>query len=824
MDSKAKELPLVGRGEPQRGQAPEVGEFILPKDVGLDMHIPDELQKGVILTKISEKHKDKKKQVVFKIDPDEGTLKWEREGGWAVQIETIKELRPTQDSLSLHIIYILSATYKSLYLLFPTQDLFVTFHTALSKLHNIRQGLAPSSAGTSTLADLELRDAVWERQYWKGADEEGDQKLDFDDVQRLTNEQVKVLIEGAAPGKITLDFPAFQRFVRKLKYRPELEKVYKHLVKESVDAKAKEREEMDWVAFEKFMRGIRRVKSLFESYATSPVEVKDGKNKVEVKASEKVDGKVDGKLESKPTEKVVEKVETNPTASYKHDMSLPLSAYYISSSHNTYLVGHQLVGVSTTEGCRSVECTGHIRLSSGPVVYHGKTLTSLVSLSDICSAINKYGFVTSAVKGQEEIVDVMEDAFGERLIKVSMKGEGKDGEEGKDEGEVIEGGVAVKVRKLPSPEALMGKVMVKAKNLFEVAKLASINAALVREKAKLEDSSSSSSSDEGEPESGTGGLKDNLKFKWRKLLGEGEGKIKMSLRLASLLVYTVGIKCHGFGPDIPYEPQHMFSLSESKARRLLKANMSDLIRHTQGTRVSSSNYEPHRFWAAGAQVVALNWQTFGKSGYMINQAMFLRNNRVGYVLKPQALREPDSELLKKKTGHFFRVSIISAQQLPRLRDSTGQEIVEKSIVDPFVEVSLHIPDWTHSPFLPSAQTTSSSDVKYSPPKDASATQATQARTVAVKTRVIKNNGFNPVWEEEFMVPFDCVGGMRELIFVEFKVCQEGKDDDDDVPIGSYCAPLGSLESGYRYLPLHDNQMSPYLFSTLFVKIDVRDAE
>lgn len=138
--------------------------------------------------------------------------------------------------------------------------------------------------------------------------------------------------------------------------------------------------------------------------------------------------------------------------------------------------------------------------------------------------------------------------------------------------------------------------------------------------------------------------------------------------------------------------------------------------------------------------------------------------------------------------------IISAQQLPRPKDAFGREVVDKSTLDPYVEVSLHIPDWTHSPFLPSE----SARDAYSPPTTGPATlAATSARTLTVKTGVVKNNGFNPVWEEKLSVPYDCVGNMLDLVFVRFAVKQEDKDDDE--PLALYCTSLASLNLGEYFV-------------------------
>jgi len=58
---------------------------------------------------------------------------------------------------------------------------------------------------------------------------------------------------------------------------------------------------------------------------------------------------------------------------------------------------------------------------------------------------------------------------------------------------------------------------------------------------------------------------------------------------------------------------------------------------------------------------------------------------------------------------------------------------------------------------------------------------------------VKNNGFNPVWEEALSIPFDCVGEMMDLIFVKFDVKED--DGEEHGPLAVYCSSLGSLERG-----------------------------
>ena len=105
-------------------------------------------------------------------------------------------------------------------------------------------------------------------------------------------------------------------------------------------------------------------------------------------------------------------------------------------------------------------------------------------------------------------------------------------------------------------------------------------------------------------------------------------------------------------------------------------------------------------------------------------------------------------------------------------------------MDPYVEISIHVPDWAHAPYIhsPSSSTTSSPSSSIS-----------TGRLNTQRTNSVKSNGFNPVWQEDFSFPFVCVGDMLDLIFVRFVVRRDGEGDEE--PIAVYCTSLGSLAMG-----------------------------
>ncbi|KAI6007820.1 PLC-like phosphodiesterase, partial [Pisolithus marmoratus] len=426
------------------------------------------------------------------------------------------------------------------------------------------------------------------------------------------------------------------------------------------------------------------------------------------------------------------------------------------------------------------------------------------------------------------------------------------------------------IDKLPSPEELKGKVLLKAKNLYvsEGERIRTKEVVLDTESSSTETSTSDSDiAQEARAELRRAKTQNieaikELKEEFRKarnvfnrvrghhqvpeksvttaLVGAATAtstaiaeppiksdkqdiKVKMSAALVALLVYTVGVKCRGINKKETYAPEHVFSLSENTANKIMKQGMMDLIKHNKdhlvriypkGLRLNSTNYLPHRYWAAGAQLVALNWQTFDL-GTMINHAMFQRNGRAGYILKPEALRLPDKGVLARRTPHHLDVTIISAQQLPRPKDSTGHEIIGRNIVDPYVEVSIYTPDWSHFSF-PSPSSGSSSPLLSPLGSNGSGTP----RAITARTSSVKNNGFNPIWQESLRLSFECAANLLDLVFVRFTVLRDGENDGE--PIAVYCVNLASLAMGYRHLPLHDSQLCQYLFSTLFVKCSLQD--
>jgi phosphatidylinositol phospholipase C delta len=298
------------------------------------------------------------------------------------------------------------------------------------------------------------------------------------------------------------------------------------------------------------------------------------------------------------------------------DRSHPLPEYFISSSHNTYLMAHQLFGassaaayelaLSTGSRCVEIDAWDNDENPQEPKVTHGYTLVSHISFRAVCGAIrdvvdkeaaqsvNEQGYRSSPIilslenhcgaEGQLRLVQIMAEVWGDRLLSQAIRRKGheeQDGAEGANQHVSLDelGSKIVVIVEYPLPD----------------------------EVDDGDDDESGAS--EGEDEKAA--RQEYIKKK--KAVASGV----IVPELAAIGVYAQSVKPRDNSwfesAQLKNGPHHhLINVSEIGLRAHMPAQSENIARHNaqhlmrvfpKGTRISSKNLNPIPFWGIGAQFV-----------------------------------------------------------------------------------------------------------------------------------------------------------------------------------------------------------------------------
>ncbi|OAA38442.1 PLC-like phosphodiesterase [Beauveria brongniartii RCEF 3172] len=838
--------------------------------------IPLQLQQGVWLRKISKKSRSKRIRLQY--DPDSNKLVWDKARPQkSLHVDEIREIRTGSDiqqygrdfkipeserSTWFSILYSIPERSKSkfMHLIADDTEACDVWTTFLHAMLRHRQEVMTSLMSFNDKAIAQY----WQTEMAKQPDFGGaTQELDLAGVKRVCQNlhiySSPVIVHANfriadARARERLNFEEFLEFVRLMKQRKDI----RHIMHCN---SAKLEKGMTLSEFLAFLRneqgedveGNRAAweKSFFRhARKYRPESTSEG---------------LEDLMSEDAFVAFLSSRHNTPVADEPQDYTLdrPMNEYFISSSHNTYLLGRQVAGRSSIEGyiaalvrgCRCVEVDCWDGPDGQPQVVHGRTLTTSISFKEVMTTINKYAFVKSnfplwislevhcnAVQ-QAIMAETIKEAFGYRLVTEPLDPSSN---------------------KLPSPSELMGRILIKVKEprMHDDGNMSS--AAVIAQATRGRGNSVGSSSQpvhvsqspapyvsQSLPQSPLlSGYPRRVASNSRKRVqtineetthvhdmssnsdtesgsdtGSGSPSANKTIPvLGRLGVYCAGVKFPGFDTPAAKKFNHIFSFMESSFSKNSRSkedkmslnihNMRYLMRvYPDGTRLASSNFDPLIYWRRGVQMAALNWQTFDL-GMQLNRAMFDGGqDSSGYVLKPPELRDIqvlpyNSDIArgkKERSVVSFSVDMLSAQQLMRPANLSASKSM-----DFYVEVEVF-----HA-----------NDKRDKKEGNFDGDNGTDT-PLKFQTEVIRENGFSPMFMSG-QFKFKVVTKHPELVFVRWsvKLSNDGESysTKDRPPIASYTAKLRNLKKGFRTLPLLNHAGDQYLFSTLFCRIQIDEIE